>query len=110
MSAYIKREDAISLFEKICDHKKCANVRGGMWCNICAIGLQISELRNKPAEDVAPVVYGREEETQDGNTSCSNCGVLFVTMYIRREPGREFGELVLTPNYCPNCGALMEGR
>ena len=101
MSDYIKREDAITLFEKICDYKKCANVRGGMWCEICAIGLPMSELRNKPAEDVAPVVHAKWEKIDSNTRVCSACGFGFD---IGCSP------ILVIANYCPSCGAKMDAR
>lgn len=55
-----------------------------------------------PAADVAPVVYGRwikdDFLSDDVNNAekCSQCGELIGW----------FGNL---PNYCPNCGAKMDG-
>ena len=46
-----------------------------------------------PAADVAPVVRGRWERYGRNLGECSNCGEIVATRH----------------NYCPNCGARMEG-
>ena len=58
------------------------------------------EIADMPAADVAPVRHGRWENRQGGFwgvATCSVCGEKFPT-----------GEIGL--NYCPNCGAKMEGE
>lgn len=73
----------------------------------------IDEIRNKirrmPAADVAEVVYGQWQGEGDGYADgalvydvwvCSNCG-----HYI--DDGTDDPECL--PNYCPNCGAKMDG-
>ena len=57
-------------------------------------------LLNRPAADVAPVVHGRWEP---GNPICPVCG------------GNKFKDLDADiwcdwqPDFCPNCGAKMDG-
>ena len=59
-------------------------------------------VKAQPAADVAPVVHGRwikdDFLSDDVNNAekCSQCGELIGW----------FGNL---PNYCPNCGAKMDG-
>lgn len=49
--------------------------------------------------DVAPVVHGRwEEYPSDNYIRCSRCRIEF-----------EKRKMQSTKNYCPNCGAKMEG-
>ena len=51
-----------------------------------------------PAADAAPVVHGRWDDSFDGITPvCSVCG-------------RTHKCFNRTPNYCPNCGAKMDGN
>lgn len=53
---------------------------------------------NAPAVDAVPVVHGRWEKYFDGKyIMCSACKASFWS---------ENGE---TSNYCPNCGAKMDG-
>lgn len=60
----------------------------------------ISSVENAPAADVAPVQRGQWTDRQGGFwgvATCSICGEKFPT-----------GEIGL--NYCPNCGAKMDGE
>lgn len=55
------------------------------------------KVQNIPAADVAEVVHGKWDDSLDGITPyCSICG-------------RSHKLMVRTPNYCPNCGAKMDG-
>ena len=60
----------------------------------------INALRNAPSVDVAPVVHGRwiEQEKYTFGTmyDCSICGDRIL------DNGHSW-------NYCPNCGAMMDG-
>ena len=60
----------------------------------------INALRNMPSADVAPVVHGRwiEQEKYTFGTmyDCSICGDRIL------DNGHSW-------NYCPNCGAKMDG-
>ena len=47
-----------------------------------------------PAADVAPVVHGRWKRYGRSLGECSNCGEIVATRH----------------NYCPNCGARMDGE
>ena len=54
-------------------------------------------IMNLPAADVVEVVHGKWDDSLDGITPyCSICG-------------RSHKLMVRTPNYCPNCGAKMDG-
>ena len=59
----------------------------------------VSDLRDMPAADVAPVVHGRWVPTKapfmNECEDCSVCG--YRTVWGHRY------------NYCPNCGAKMDG-
>lgn len=66
----------------------------------------IAALKSVPAVDAVPVVHGRWLECEDGwgdtHYQCSECG-------------EEWNLDAGTPeendmNYCPNCGAKMDGR
>ena len=54
-----------------------------------------------PAEDVSPVRHGRWEHSRTyyelDECNCSLCGQLMTTAIDKRM------------NYCPNCGAKMDG-
>lgn len=53
--------------------------------------------KDTPAADVAPVVHGKWDDSFDGITPvCSVCK-------------RTHHTVIRTPDYCPNCGAKMDG-
>ena len=65
------------------------------------IDLIVHHIDRQPTADVAPVRHGRWEEKMDGFWKkkiliCSNCESRNALCY-------EF-------NYCPNCGARMDGE
>ena len=58
----------------------------------------MSEVEFSPAADVAPVVHGRWIEDDTGIMHyCSECH-------------KYNGSTTYMPKYCPNCGALMDGK
>ena len=58
-------------------------------------------LNAHPTVDAVPVAHGRWEEADDGDgVVCSVCREDFCTIYLETE---RF-------NYCPNCGARMDGE
>ena len=101
MSDYIKREDAEKLFDEY---------RPMMAIKTCEYGI---ELKKIPSADVAPVRHGRwivgdslPMHDIAGNLSwgnwytCNQCE--FKTYAIERH--------ITQYNYCPNCGARMDGE
>lgn len=68
--------------------------------NITALeGSELEEAVNAiwsiPAADVAPVRHGRYIIDDMGDSSCSECGAKWLDV---------------TQNYCPHCGALLDGE
>lgn len=59
----------------------------------------ICVLHDLPAADVAPVVHGKWN-VSGGLLECQNCGEIYSTL------GGNEGKAW---NYCPNCGARMDG-
>ena len=58
------------------------------------------DIENFPNADVAPVRHGRWEEASDGDgIVCPFCRTDFCTIIYDTE----------CFNYCPNCGAKMDG-
>jgi hypothetical protein len=94
MADFIRREDALFALQKA--------ERGGSMTALTRLERAYAEIREMPAADVAEVVHGRwikdDFLSDDVNNAekCSQCGELIGW----------FGNL---PNYCPNCGARMDG-
>lgn len=94
MTDFIRREDALFALRKA--------ERGGSMTALTRLERAYAEIREMPAADVAEVVHGRwikdDFLSDDVNNAekCSQCGELIGW----------FGNL---PNYCPNCGAKMDG-
>lgn len=104
MADYIRREDALKLLSDdipICGASLYqAGAKGG---------LQIAHgiVAAIPAADVAPVVHGKWVLVRRDNSSgqfdivkCYRCGLEAYAMAYHVRDG----------NYCPSCGALMDGR
>ena len=89
MTEYIEREKVLS---------KAAPVEGCFSDMISAYDVIML-----PAADVAPVRHGQWEK-QSGLYSCSECGK--TCPYDVQADVIEYW----TCNYCPNCGAKMDGE
>ena len=101
MADYIRREDALFALRKA--------ERGGSMTALTRLERAYAEIREMPAADVAEVVHGQWQGEGDGYADgalvydvwvCSNCG-----HYI--DDGTDDPECL--PNYCPVCGAKMDG-
>ena len=92
MAEYIDRDAALREIER-----REARMVGDKRVSVDAMK---SFIKNRPATDVAPVVYGRwiEQEKYTFGTmyDCSICGNRIL------DNGHSW-------NYCPNCGAKMDG-
>ena len=93
MKEYIEREAVHSIIERT---STFAFTRGGMHEQIDLL----------PFADVAPVRHGRWMVT-DGYPHRLYCSVCYKT-YAKNIKWVE--ELDLPVNYCPECGALMDGK
>ena len=80
MAEYIEREDAIRV------------VNGQSSLTMTRSSL-IDSISNLPAADVAPVRHGRWKRYGKNLGECSECGEI----------------VSVRSNYCPNCGAKMDG-
>ena len=55
--------------------------------------------KDTPAADVAPVKHGHWRQVDESKCECSNCGIVaLIGLYPHGDK-----------NYCPNCGAKMDG-
>ena len=70
---------------------------------VSGIEMALEYAKNIPAADVAPVRHGRWEK-QRGIYSCSECGM--TCPYDVQADVIEYWAC----NYCPNCGAKMDGE
>lgn len=91
MAEYIDRE---ALYEKAYWHGEHPDVGNPFPDGVDAI--DIKDVDAIPAADVAPVRHGRWIDAREycGDYMCSNCEALYGTNKF---------------NYCPNCGARMDG-
>lgn len=61
-----------------------------------------ARLKDLPAADVRPVVHGKWEwDEHHGNYYCPNCKAVSPIE-------DQSGEYISRPNFCPNCGAIMD--
>ena len=91
MAEYIEREALL---------KDVAKIGGFPWSEWETAGV-FNVITKQSIADVVPVVHGRWEEADDGDgVVCSVCREDFCTIYLETE---RF-------NYCPNCGARMDGE
>ena len=101
---YIRREDALFALRKA--------ARGGSMTALTRLERAYAEIREMPAADVAEVVFARWEEADwreyDAQSCetirypkaaivCTNCRCAFKK------------EALWTRNFCPSCGAKMDG-
>ena len=90
MAEYINREEAINAIKK--------DIMGGL--NYESI------LKSLPAADVQPVKHGRWEERDCGFDVECRCSVCGYKDFIPTKHDRYW----FNRNYCPNCGAIMDGE
>jgi DNA-directed RNA polymerase subunit RPC12/RpoP len=101
MTDYIKRTDAVKIAEKYWLANGSALGRHTGLADCIA-----SEILSLPAADVAPVAHGAWVHSRHDNCSeqsdvvkCSRCGLEAYAMAYHVRDG----------NYCPRCGARMDG-
>ena len=108
MNDYIKRDEFVEHYRKLlcedCDRRKgmkngkmrfCYEI-GGAPCRACAVDDMLTYVEDFPAADVVERKVGRWID--DGDCAiCSKCMKAYTTG-------------ALYANYCPNCGARMDGE
>lgn len=80
-----------------CAPERCNNYDGVM-CRACHIDDALSEIDRAPTVDAEPVRHGRWTYLncfEEGRYQCRECG--------------HFVDAGADMNYCPNCGAKMDG-
>lgn len=66
-----------------------------------AYGVAVEEALKAPTVDAVPVVHGRWENEFGGYRNCSECGC--------EHPIRDARGFLVDDDYCPHCGAKMDG-
>ena len=99
MAEYIEREALMRRIKEI-HCSECDNYHG-VRCRACWVDDTLDYIDSEPAADVAPVVHGRWEWI--GPYRYNNDGMI-GTCSVCKERLRLFAY-----NYCPNCGAKMDG-
>lgn len=100
MAEYIEKHKAVNLLTSLENEfqqfKPFKGFENAMYRKLCETEIAIGKL---PAADVVPVVHGWWNATE----TCSLCG----------EKSTEGLDATIwnywLPNYCPNCGAKMDG-
>ena len=98
MDDFISREATIKRIKEV--YCVGCNSYNGVRCRACETGDAIDMIEDAPAADVASVRHGKWE---NGNPICPVCG------------GNKFRDLDADiwcdwqPDFCPNCGAKMDG-
>ena len=118
MAEYIDREAFIKRQrEHYCaDCERRKGLKNGKWktlydigdapCRACGVDDALDDLELFPAADVKPVVRGkwRRTDAYPHRLYCSAC----FRSYL---PNDEILQMYRIPmNYCPNCGARMDGE
>lgn len=107
MAECIEREALIEKLRTMPIPKQAG--RANTWLDNCAAGVNaaIWEVASFPAADVAPVVHGRWDDSgrytfPGGSTAvrCTNCGCALTESEYHLNNW----------NYCPVCGAKMDGE
>lgn len=95
MAEYIEREALLAHL------RKCKETSTGSGLTAAVITAIQSFVEGMPLADVAPVVLGRWIEDHD-YLKCPECGVMVKRDFTFFDIGNW--------NYCPNCGAKMDGK
>ena len=94
MAEYIEREALIRRIKEI--HCAECDSYHGVRCRACWVDDTLDYIDSEPAADVAPVRHGRWIMHDDEFGLTCECSVCHI-------------ETMGDGNYCPNCGAKMDG-
>ena len=121
MAEYIDREAFIEqkreLYCKDCDRRK--GMKNGKYrilydigdvpCRACGIEDVLSDVEDFPAAEVQPVKHGRWLLNSDRIPVCSVCDGIALQKILLRFPTPEYYSKFVLSNYCPHCGAIIDG-
>lgn len=97
MDEYISREATIKRIKEV--YCVGCNSYHGVRCRACGTGDAIDMIEDAPAADAAPVVHGRwVTHYRSGTPVAEGYVSTCCDMWNNRKS-----------NYCPNCGAKMDG-
>ena len=105
MTEYIERETVVERL-RLDYCRGCYNNGNDIKCRSCWVDDAIGEIEEAPAADVKEVRRGRWMGLHDGwhySYSCSECGAEALTK-------EETMHDQVCSNYCPYCGARMDGK
>ena len=102
MAEYIEREEWMRRIKEI--HCAECDSYHGVRCRACWIDDTLDYIDSEPAADVAPVRHGRWilEREPDGKPYCFHCSVC--------DDDFHYIGITVAYDYCPNCGAKMDGE
>lgn len=95
MDEFISREATIKRIKEV--YCIGCNSYNGVRCRACGTGDAIDVIEDAPAADVAPVVHAQWIEDESGIIICPECK-------------RGYNLIAKFTNYCPACGAKMDGK
>lgn len=100
---YIEREALIKICEEIIQIRWNETTAPVSWSH--AYADFIEDIENQPSADVAPVRHAKWvliDECVNEGVYCSNCHKKVYRV--------EYANQKVKSNYCPNCGAKMDGN
>lgn len=98
---YISRDEALKIFHQCCDN--CTSSYNGVMCRACADAGAMDILVDIPSADVQLVKHGRWESPVSVGNGIKFCSVCRNEAYWDTDYGQQLFD------YCPYCGARMDG-
>ena len=98
MAEYINRDAVHDLVRSLTKYAWASPVRNEQRVTVDADDVQFG-VDKIPSADVAPVRHGRWEKAENLKPKCSACGEYHLYAWPD----------YIKCNYCPNCGAKMDG-